>query len=177
MKAFRSGSILLGLFELLVGILLLVNPVGFTSGIIIAAGAVLLIMGLAAIVNYFRMTPEFAASSQSLLKGLVLLVAGGFCAFRSEWFTAAFPILTFLYGVIILLTALRKVQWAVDAIRLKLPWGVTAISAAASLLFAIVILANPFTTTTVLWRFTGIALIAEAVIDIMTLLVKRKNAV
>ena len=40
------NGILVCLFDLLVGILLLVSPVSFTSGIIISFGVVLLILGL-----------------------------------------------------------------------------------------------------------------------------------
>lgn len=44
MKAIKenAGSLILSLAEIAVGILLLVNPVGFTAGIIIAAGVLLL---------------------------------------------------------------------------------------------------------------------------------------
>ncbi|MDD6799704.1 MAG: hypothetical protein PUE85_04725 [Firmicutes bacterium] len=34
-----------------------------------------------------------------------------------------------------------------------------------------IILINPFTTTTVLWMFTGIVLIVESIIDIISLIV------
>ncbi|MCC8051806.1 MAG: hypothetical protein LIP10_14350 [Clostridiales bacterium] len=47
-------------------------------------------------------------------------------------------------------------------------WYISLISAMLTVLFAIIILANPFTTTAVLWKFTGIVLIVEAVIDALT---------
>ena len=50
----RTGGLLLALVEILVGILLLIDPAGFTSGIIIAAGAVLMALGLYNIILYFR---------------------------------------------------------------------------------------------------------------------------
>ena len=40
------GGIVMCLFEIMAGILLLVNPVMFTSGIIVALGIVLLVIGL-----------------------------------------------------------------------------------------------------------------------------------
>lgn len=113
------GSIVSCLMEILVGILLLINPVGFTSGIIIGAGFVLLVTGLISVIKYFRTEPEAAAKNQMLVKGLVALLAGAFCAFKSGWFVVTFPVITLIYGIIILLTGLAKIQRLVDALRMK----------------------------------------------------------
>ena len=40
------SSMAMSIAEVIIGILLLVNPIGFTSGIIIAFGIVLMIMGI-----------------------------------------------------------------------------------------------------------------------------------
>lgn len=113
------SGIIMCLFELLAGILLLINPVGFTSGIIITLGIVILIIGLLNIISYFHTQPEEAAIQQTLSKGLIASTAGLFCILQSNWFIATFSLLTILYGVIILLTGFLKVQWAIDMLRLK----------------------------------------------------------
>jgi len=41
----------MSLVEVIIGILLLVNPIGFTSGIIIAFGIVLMVMGISLIME------------------------------------------------------------------------------------------------------------------------------
>lgn len=166
----KSGnSIIMCLFELIAGVLLLIDPAGFTSGIIIGAGAVLLVVGLINLIQYFRSNAAEAAQGQRLTMGLISLVSGGFCVLHSAWFLATFPVLTMLYGVVILFTGLSKIQLAVDMLRLKKgKWYWAAINAAVSILCAIIILGNPFTSTSVLWIFTGCSLIAEAVIDVVT---------
>ena len=162
------GSVGMSLVELLVGILLLINPVGFTSGIIVVFGVALMIMGIGSIIKYFRTEPEEAAVKQSLVKGLVELLAGAFCAFNAPWFLATFPVLTLVYGVVILITGLTKLQWMVDIIRLKRRrWFLAGISAAVSIICGIVVISSPFSTTAVLWMFIGISLIIEAVFDII----------
>ena len=154
--------------EVIIGILLLVNPIGFTSGIIIAFGVVLMIMGIHKTVKYFRTEPEEAAVSQILVKGLLMLLAGAFCAFNSHWFIATFPVLTLVYGVVILITGITKVQWTIDIIRMKRSkWFWVAISAAISIVCGVVIITSPFSTTAVLWMFIGISLIVEAVFDMI----------
>lgn len=156
------------LVELIIGILLLINPIGFTSGIIIAFGVVLMIMGIHKTVKYFRTEPEEAAVSQILVKGLLMLLAGAFCAFNSHWFIATFPVLTLVYGVVILITGITKVQWTIDIIRMKRSkWFWVAISAAISIVCGVVIITSPFSTTAVLWMFIGISLIVEAVFDMI----------
>ncbi len=169
MKIIKNNipTILLSLFEIAVGILLLLEPVGFTKGIITAAGILLIVLGILRAINYFRTDAKEAAGGRMLFTSLTLFLAGGFCALRTDWIMEVFPILTMLYGVVILLTGLMKVQWTVDMLRLKKKsWFLTGIGAFVSVLFAVLILANPFATTEVLWMFTGIALIVESVSDI-----------
>ena len=160
------------LFELIVGVLLLVNPVGFTSGIIMATGIALMIFGIIETVKYFRTSAEEAFLGQTLVKGLVSLLVGAFCTFKTEWFIITFPVLTIIYGVIILLTGIGKIQLAVDMIRRKnKKWFWAAINAVDSIFCAIVIMNSPFTSTAVLWIFTVASLIVEGVFDLITLFV------
>ena len=172
----NSGSILMCVLEILIGVLLLVDPTGFTSAIIIAAGAALILYGAICIVRYFRADAAEGALRQNLFKGLLLLLGGLFCVLRSRWFVATFPLLTILYGIGILISGVGKIQWAADMIRFgRKRWYLPAISAVFSLIFAAVILCNPFTTTAVLWSFTGIVLIVEAVFDIVAIAIGGKN--
>ncbi|MGM9614764.1 MAG: HdeD family acid-resistance protein [Oscillospiraceae bacterium] len=172
----NAGSIFLCIFEVVIGILLLLNPVAFTTGIIIAVGIVLFVLGLRDAIHYFRMEAAEAAGTQGLLKGLILSAAGLFCMFRSRWFIAVFPVLSVIYGLFILMTGFGKVQWTFDMLRMKKKkWFLAAISAVVTLLCAAVILKNPFTSSVVLWKFTGIFLIVEAVIDVVSVIVNTRK--
>ena len=173
MKKFGVGtnSILMSIMEAVIGTLLLINPISFTSGIIIVCGIVLALAGLYSVIRYFREEPDVAAIGQQLSIGLVLIVFGLFCTFNSTWFIATFPLLTMIYGVFILITGFCKIQWSVDMVRMKKKnWILPAISAAISIICAIIVIGNPFTTTEVLWIFTGVSLIAEAVFDLVSLI-------
>jgi len=174
MKALKENlkGMILCLFELVVGILLLLRPIGFTSGIIIMAGILLLVFGMIHIVKYVRTEVKKAAAGQHLTKALLALLAGVFCVFHYGWFVATFPALTVIYGVAILLSGFAKVQLCVDMFRLKRPkWYFAAISAAVSILCAGIILSDPFASAAVLWIFTGVSLIVEAVFDTISLVV------
>lgn len=174
----RVNSIILSLCEVIVGILLLLNPVGFTTGIIIFLGIVLLTLGVASIVQYFRAEPAVAAVKQSLTRGCIEMLAGAFCVTKSGWFIATFPLLTILYGIGILITGIAKVQWTVDRIRLKRKrWFWTAISAALTIVCAVIILYNPFSSTIILWKFIAVLLIVEAVVDMLAAFLLKEGAV
>ena len=166
----NAGGIVMCLFEILAGILLLINPVMFTSGIVVALGIVFLIIGLLGVISYFKTDPAEAAIKQTLAKGLAMSAAGLFCIVQYQWFVESFSVLAVLYGVIILMMGFSKIQWAVDMLRMKKEnWFLAAIGALLSVIFALVILMNPFHSTKVLWTFVGISLILEAVVDIMAL--------
>lgn len=175
MKTLKKNQtvIIMCVIELVVGILLLIDPVKFTAGILIVIGIALMAAGLINVIRYFRSSPEEAVVGQHMAHGLIALLAGAFCTFNPGWFIFAFPVITILYGVAVLLVGLTKVQLAVDMLRLKHnKWWWGAVSAAVSIICAIIIISNPFSTTAALWWFAGISLIAEAVFDLITLILK-----
>ena len=59
----KINALFLCIAELIVGILLLIKPIGFTSGIIICAGIGLMVKGLVEIIRYFRTSAQTAAQS------------------------------------------------------------------------------------------------------------------
>ena len=112
-KAFfkgRMGGLVLCVAEIIVGVLLLINPVGFTSGIIIGAGWVMAALGVVSVVRYFVVKPEEGAKAQLLFRGLTMAMAGALCITRYGWFLTAFPLLTVLYAGWMLVLAAMKLQ-------------------------------------------------------------------
>ena len=178
MKKFINNlsGIILCLFEILMGVLLLIKPVEFAIGIIIAIGDVLIILGIINTVKYFRTEIEEVAGSQTLTTGLLALLAGIFCIIKSSWIVAAVSALTLIYGVIILITGLSKIQLMCDIFRKKnKKWFLALISAIISIACAVIIINNLIRTAASLWIFAGIVLIAVAVLDIVTIIFDKKG--
>lgn len=173
----KLNAMILPLFELIIGILLLVNPVGFATGIIMFFGAMLLIAGTFSVVQYFRASPEEAAMGHNLMIGLIEILIGVFCTFNSGWFIITFPLLTVVFGVATLIIGAVKVQWTVDMLRMKKSkWFLTGIGAAVTIICSIIIIGNPFATIAVLWAFIAITLIVEAVMDVLAAVFSNENA-
>ena len=59
-KEFVAARILLCVLELIVGILLWIDPAGFATGIFVVGGVLLMLLGVVQIVQYFRLSPEEA---------------------------------------------------------------------------------------------------------------------
>ena len=165
------SNLILCLGELVVGILLLVNPEGFTQAIIMALGTAVALLGLFNIVRYFRTNPVQAATERRLAYGLGQLALGAFCLGKADWLVGLFPVLTRLYGAAVLVLALFRIQQFVDVRRLGLAKGLfSGISALFTLLYAAMILFIPEIT----WIFVAIMLLLEAAMDILILIFERK---
>ncbi|MCD8120597.1 MAG: DUF308 domain-containing protein [Lachnospiraceae bacterium] len=165
----RSNSFFASIVELVIGILLWVNPYGFISGIVKVLGIVLLVAGIWQIIEHFREAPEFAMRGTRLFWGLILALLGLFCLLRSGWFMHTLSILVVVIGIVLLVSGLMKVQWTIDLARVKAPrWGATAASAILSVLIGLVFIFNPFSTQAIMWQVLAAFLIVEAVLDILS---------
>lgn len=173
----KINALILCLGELFIGILLLVKPVGFTTGIIIAIGVALMLRGVMDIVSYFKASPTEAAKQRGLAQGVICLLLGFVCSFMTNWMLTVFPFVGMIYGIMLVLLGVEKVQTAIDQKRLGAgKWYMPAISAAISVVCGAIIMLNPFTTTVYMWMFTGISLIVEAIADIVAFAMNQKNA-
>ena len=172
-KKFNPNSLVVILFELAVGVLLILNPDMFTKAIILVAGVVLAIVGIINIISYFKTEAEVAAQGQKLVIGLGALVLGVSCILGSSWIMKTLGALTLAYGVFLFLMGLQKTT--VDMLRLKRGmWVFPVIGAVVSIVCAIIIIVNPFTAINFVWTFIGVTLLFEAAFDIMTLITKNK---
>lgn len=172
----NMNSLITCLFEIVVGILLLIDPIMFTAGILVAFGVVILVAGIVNIVKYFRTDAEEAVKGQKLAIGLLTACIGAFLILNFDWVIISFPILSMIYGIVILFSGFSKIQWTVDMIRLnKQKWYLAAISALISIICALIIFMNPFVVVEYIWIFIGVALIVEAMFDLIVMLVGRRR--
>ena len=163
-------DIITALFLIVVGILLLINPVAFAMGLVKLAGVFLVVLGALRIVRYFRTDPETAARGQDFFIGLIAILGGLFCIFFTGWFLTAFTTLAVIYGLLQLLLGFSKVQRTVDFLRMELSlWYLPACSALIYLVFGFIIVLNPEMTLINVWVFTGVTMIVEGIITAVCL--------
>ena len=152
--------------EVAVGVVLFINPEGFTKIVVTGLGILLCVLGAVALINYFRMSPEEASLSQELTRGILALLLGVFCIYKSEWIMKTFLPIIVLYGVACLVVGVMKLQWTVDMIRMGMTrWVPTAIAAALSIIAGLVIVLSPSKS---MWTFLAVALIVTGVADLVS---------
>lgn len=166
------------LLEIIVGVLLVIDAKSFTSAVIVIGGIALMAAGLYSSVRYFKEDAATAAQGQLLMIGLLLLLFGAFCVFKSGWFVDTLRIFTAIYGVVILALGFCKAQISIDMFRLKIKrWYLFFVSAILSVACSLVVFFNPFGEDALdkLWIFTGAALLVLALLDVVCMfLVKHK---
>ena len=178
MKFIRENwsSLLTVLFLVVIGVLLLVNPILFSVMILRVAGGLLAILGIYDLIKYFKANPEEAAKGSGFYSGLVMVTAGLFCLFRADTLLEAFPVLAVLYGIFQIVLGYRKLQRMVDALRFRDPlWWMKAVSAGLSLIFGYLIAFNPEMTWMSIWVFTGITMILEGIFDGVAMVTRQQN--
>lgn len=167
----KIGNILLCIAEIIVGVLLLVNPDAVTSAFIIGAGAVMILTGIVFCTLYFVGEAEKMVIKQLLFKGLLLIILGVLCVTQYGVLLAALPFVTWVYAIAMLILAAYKVQCTVDILRLSgIRWYFPAISAALAVVLALFILLNPNTAMNIVWGFMGVSIIFEAGLEIATII-------
>lgn len=163
-KLFKNAnSAIICIIEIIVGVLLLLNPHAFISYILIIAGAFIALSGVISLIKYFASTPEVGEESQGLSKALVSLTLGIFLVVKNGVAATFTDLLAYVFGAAILYIGYTKLQKAVDKMRKKQFFLVALIAALITVVCAVIV----FTLKgNALWLFLGISLIAEAVIDI-----------
>ncbi len=170
-----SVVLLLAAGELLLGILLLVNPKGLTTAVIIGVGIVLIAVGIFKLFRYIRMPREEASLTWDLAEGAGLIALGIIAITHQPWLVQVLDTLTALYGALILILAFMKLQITVDAIRAsKYRWQIMACSFLVIAALAILLVTNVLSENMV-WIITGIVLIIAAFADTVYFILSRKE--
>lgn len=169
-----SVVLLLAAGELLLGILLLVNPKGLTTAVIIGVGIVLIAVGIFKLFRYIRLPREEASRTWDLAEGAGLIALGIIAITHQPWLVQILDTLTALYGLLTLILAFMKLQITVDAIRAsKYRWQIMACTFLAIAALAVLLLTNVLPEN-VVWIITGIVLIIAAFADTVYFILSRK---
>lgn len=164
------------LFEITVGIMLLVNPEGFTNMIIVFFGIVLLLIGIVNLIKFIIEKKNKKTGILSITSAITSLILGAVCAFASQFVMGLFAVIAIIYGVILLISGIFKAQNYFQARKDENSLSfVTIISSILSVILGIIIAVNPFETTVVMWQFTGIVLLVEAIIDCAAVILSIKT--
>ncbi len=168
-------SLLLSVLELVLGILLLINPTGLTSVVVIVIGILLILLGLYHLFHYVRLPREEASHTWKLATGTGIMTIGIVTVANQGWLVEIVGAAASLYGIILLTFAFMKLQIMVDAIRGgRKQWYMMAACFLSSAILATLLFTGAFTAPFV-WIFSGILLIMTAILGIVYFLLGRRS--
>ncbi|MBQ3417485.1 MAG: DUF308 domain-containing protein [Ruminococcus sp.] len=164
-------AILVILFEIFVGVMLLINPEGFTKVVIIILGALLLLLAVVFLVNFIRSKRDEEAGTGALVGAIICFIVGLLCVIFSQGVLGVLESLAIIYGIILFVFGLNKIimffatrNEGYSASWFHIVGGIIALA------LGVVIFLYPRDATITVWVITGIALLAEAVIDIISVI-------
>ena len=172
MKALKNNltTILMILFEVAVGILLLVDPKGFTAAVIILFGVTLLIVGAIFLFRFLGDRKEGNNNIPAIFVSVVSFIVGVVFTFFSGAIIGLITAIAVVYGVIIAVSGGYKLYNYFVFAKANIPVSkISIISSIFAIVLGFVIIIYPKEWALSVWQLAGILLIVEAVIDIMAM--------
>lgn len=148
------------------GLILLIAPGTAVSFVFNSIGGLCIGIGILNLIRYFSMDPKASIVSNALTAGIILILGGFAVILLKGPLVSIIPI---FFGVILLISGIGKLQGALSLRRMNAQrWYFELIFAAVSILFGALILFNPFSTSLLLMRIIGLALLIEGLSDIIS---------
>lgn len=176
-------ALLMILFELAVGVLLLIDPERFTTAVFITFGIVLIVCAILMLIRYLRerkaaaedTTGKSRASTLTLIASITTFLFGAVFAFGSSMLYGITGLLLVFYGAVMIVKGIFKIA---DYFTLKSEgFGASALRLVIGILSILVgglIVFNPFGALDVVFTVAGVYLIVEAVLDIIALILSAR---
>lgn len=152
---------------ILLGLLMTIIPAKSNNVICITGGILIGLWGLLKLVTYFASTKNAPFTSFGLVQGTTLLVFAFFFIIAPH---IVAPFLIKGLALILIISAILKIQYTVDFLRLKDKlWYVSLIGAVISITMGMLVLLDVFNEPGV-WRFLGIAFLVAGLWDIISVI-------
>ena len=153
------------LLLLIIGIILVVNPVVTLSVVTYSLEIILITWGIITIVNFVRVESKYDVFSLGFVQGVACILLALFLIVNP---TIIITILPICIGILMVISSLSRMQ---VAIKLS-AWGqrtslVYIFLAIIMFVVGLAVICNPFTTAAVFVRMLGTGIIVYSVIDII----------
>jgi uncharacterized membrane protein HdeD (DUF308 family) len=163
-KRIKVQRLVTALVIAIIGIMFIIFPKSSAHILCYVGGALLIAWGVFRIVMYF--VSGMRTINYSLVGGVTLILIGSILCARPDLVEA---ILTIAVGVVLIIDGIAKLQHCMQIVLLKESgWWINIIVSVVSVVLGIIVLCNPFSSTTALMIFIGISLIVDAVCDIIS---------
>ena len=163
--------ILLFVFEIAIGIMLILDGEKFTQVIFIIFGVIMLICGLVTLIRALLEGRNGGKiSGVKLFLAIVLLAIGAFFTAASGSVLSVVSVVTLVIGIIMAFTGMLKLVEYASMRKQGASPVFPIIGAIITIIVGILIAFNPFQSAAAAWVILGILIIVTAVFDLITMI-------
>lgn len=163
--------ILMFIFEIAVGVLLLIDGERFTQVIFIIFGVFMLLSGLITLIRSLLAGRNGGSIPMGpLLLSIVLLAIGAFFTAASGSVLSIMSAVTLVIGIIMVFNGMLKLAEFGSMRRSGADSRLAMVGAIITIILGIVIAFNPFGATAAMWTILGIMIIVSAVFSLISLI-------
>lgn len=169
-------SLLSSIFLLLLGLLLFFKSSATLIGISYIIGALLIALGVLAILNYIKSSYKDIFVKLNIIYGIVSIVAGIFLITVPEFIGSIIPVVV---GIVVIISSSLKIQQALILQKNSNRYFIPSLTIAIiCLVCGVIILFNPFTSAVVITQLIGLIMVTYAILDIInTILLKKSGGI
>ena len=167
LRSVKTRLVITALVVIAIGVLFVLKPGTSGTWICYIVGAALCVSGVVRFITYFLGDFRKSFGSFDLVWGAALLLCGVYILVRPS---LLYGLLTTAFAIFLVVDGVLKLQYAIDLYRMKAKcwWFVLAVALVMGVL-GVVALFNPFATMVTLMTFLGITLIADGVMDLVSI--------
>lgn len=173
MKSFYKSSLITSVVLLLIGVLLLFKSDDTIVALSYILGCILLVLGIIAIVNFFRKSSIDSFNDLNIVYGIVTIILGVLIITNPTVIATFIPIVV---GLGIVISSSIKLAYSIE---LKNDnddlWKSTLVMAAISALCGVLILFNPFKASVLVFKIIGVFIIIYSILDIISIFQIKKD--
>ena len=160
----KSGMMLLSIAYIVIGMMLLIMPQTSLLWICYAFGAVVLITGIACLIQYARIRGTGFAAPFMLVGGVITAGLGIFTLAKPQVVASFLPV---VFGIFIVVDGLSRIGSAIDLAKRKgQKWWVLLLLSIVSVALGILLVLHPFGAAVSLVMVCGILLIVEGAMNL-----------
>lgn len=168
LKQLKWDALLMGVLNILLGIVALVIPETMEKVLGFLIGAVLIIAGAVSMISYLLRDAHQNYYHNDFLHGLLGILLGILVLYKVDIIISLVPL---LLGTLVLVSGLSKLQDVIDLKRMGYGnWIVMLVLALINVVLGLVLLFNPMATAALLFRLLGVGLIFSGITDSVTAL-------
>jgi len=169
-KMFRV-SMFTSIFFIIVGLFLFLKPATTITTISYVIGGIFLVIGISYLIKYFSY-PNVPVSL-NLILGVVSSIIGLFLILKPTLIAGTIP---FILGIWFVINSITKIQYSLKLKEQRSnAWISSIVIAGITLVWGIILLFNPFTGAVVITKVIGIFIFVYALLDLIQLLIIKKN--